>query len=114
MKQRLGEKRRTRLLQVREQERGLARKMCKNVQARKENEQKALDEQIEALLAKESQQELRQLESLYNSRVRQMGKGHRDAYRISQVCIMSSDSNERLRAGLKYWTSWCAVFTLPL
>lgn len=86
MKERQGEKRKLRLLQVREQEKGLARKICRNVQARKENEHRARDEQLNTLLAKESQKELEGLESLYSSRLRQMGKGHRDAYSVSQVC----------------------------
>ena len=85
MKQRLSEKRKIRLLQVREQERGLAREMCDRVQARKENEQRAQEAQMRAHLAKENLKELENLESLYRNRMKQFGKGHMDACHAAQV-----------------------------
>jgi len=91
LKQRLNEKRKIRLLQVREQERGLAREMCSRVQARKENEQQAQEAQMRAHLAKSSLKELEDLEYLYRNRMREFGKGHRDARDTAQVmtCMIS-------------------------
>ncbi len=62
--------------------------MSKNFQTRKEKEQRALEEQVKAALTKENQQELRDLEKMYSSRVKQIGKGHRDAHPITQVKII--------------------------
>ncbi len=62
--------------------------MSKNFQTRKVKEQRALEEQVKAALTKENQQELRNLEKMYSSRVKQIGKGHRDAHRITQVKII--------------------------
>lgn len=85
MKQKQEEKRRARLVQVRQQERSFARKMCKDVQSKRDNERRLLDSHIQASLANAYQEELKQLEAHYSSRVGQMGQGHRAAQQVMQV-----------------------------
>lgn len=86
LKQKKEKKRRARLLQVREQERGLARRMCQDVQSKRDDEKRLLDYHIQASLANAYQEELKQLEAHYSARIGQMGQGHRAAEQVMQVC----------------------------
>lgn len=85
MKKKLEEKRRARLIQVREQGRDLARRMCQDVQSKRDSERRLLNDHVKACLASAYQEELKQLEVEYSTRVGQIGQGHRAAQHAMQV-----------------------------
>ena len=70
---------------MREQERGLAHKMCQNVQNKRYTERRLLNDHIQASITKAHQKELEQLEVDYSTRVDQIGQGHRAAQQAMQV-----------------------------
>ena len=75
-----------RLIQVREQDRGLAQRVREGVHNKKKRERHVLENHLQANLANAHQEELRQLEARYLSRVKQLGQGHRAAEIMMQVC----------------------------
>ena len=82
------ERRKARLVQVREQEKSLARQLRERVKNKRESERKVLKEHVDAALAETHEAELRELESKYLSRVGSVGQGHRDAQQINKVHSM--------------------------
>ncbi len=86
------ERRKARLIQVREQDRGLARRVRDGVHSKKEKERCVLDIHYQASLANAHQRELRELERRYLSRVEQFGIGHRDAQNSMKVYIYTKIS----------------------
>ena len=85
LRQQREERRKARLLQVREQERSFAKKVRNNVRTKKQEERRAMEEHLEAVLAASREAELRELEAHYQSRQRQIGRGHKEAQHITQV-----------------------------
>ncbi len=87
----LEERRKARLLQVREQEKILARQLREKVKMKREAERLVLKEHVDAALAEAHEVELRELEEKYLSRVNSVGQGHRDAQQVNEVipCIVT-------------------------
>lgn len=79
------DRRRARLLEVREQERSFAKKVRDNVRTKKQEERRAMEEQLQAVLAASQEAELRELEAHYQARRKQIGQGHRQAQHVAQV-----------------------------
>ena len=75
----------TRILQVREQDRGLAGKTRTNVQIKREVEKAVLDTHLQENMANTQQKELRELEAQLISKVGELGEGHRAALNNMQV-----------------------------
>ena len=78
------------MIQVREQDRGLAKMVRKDVHDKKEEERQALETHIQASLANNHQEELKELELRYLHRVKQLGQGHRAALSNIQVDVVYS------------------------
>ncbi|XP_011408325.1 PREDICTED: centrosomal protein of 295 kDa-like [Amphimedon queenslandica] len=78
------ERRKIRLLQVREQEKEFARQMRNNVRLKKEEERKILEQHIKDNLVREHEEKLRQLEETLTARRQQVGQAQRDAQNIEQ------------------------------
>lgn len=81
------ERRKARLVQVREQEKHFARQVRERVRDKRETERRVLKEHVNAALADAHETELRELESKYLSRVDSVGQGHRDAQQINEVWV---------------------------
>ena len=74
-------------MQVRQQERNFAKKVRENVRTKKEEEQRAVEEHLQAVLAASEEAELQEIEAHYQSRQKQIGQGHRQAQHITEVCV---------------------------
>ena len=85
LRQQREDRRRARLLEVREQERNFAKKIRVNVRTKKQEERRAMEEQLQAVLAASQEAELRELEAHYQTRRKQIGQGHRQAQHVAQV-----------------------------
>ena len=85
LRQEREERRKARLLQVREQERSFAKAVRDNVKTKKQEERKAMAEHLQAVLAASQEAELRELEAHYRARQRQIGQGHREAQHVTEV-----------------------------
>ena len=79
------DRRKARLLEVREQERSFAKKVRDNVRTKKQEERRAMEEHLQAMLAASQEAELRELEAHYQARQKQIGQGHRQAQHVTQV-----------------------------
>lgn len=88
LRQQREERRKARLLEVREQEKNFARKVRDNVKAKREEERRAVEEQLQAVLAASEEAELRELEACYQCRRKQIGQGHKQAQHIIEVCVI--------------------------
>ena len=86
LRQQREERRKARLVQVREQEKTFAKKVRSNVKTKKQEEIRAIEEHLQAVLAASEQAELCELKARYESRQRRIGQGHREAQHIIQVC----------------------------
>jgi len=78
-------RRKARLVQVREQERSLARQLRERVRNKRDSERRLLQQHVDTVLAETHQGELKDLEEKYLSRVNVVGQGHRDAQQVSEV-----------------------------
>ena len=85
LQRRVGQRRVTRILQVREQDRGLASKTRTNVQVKRDVEKAVLKTHLQENLANAQQKELRELEAQLISKVGELGEGHRAALNSMQV-----------------------------
>ena len=88
LRQQREERRKARLLEVREQEKNFARKVRDNVKAKREEEKRAVEEHLQAVLAASEEAELRELEACYQCRQKQIGQGHKQAQHIIEVCVI--------------------------
>ena len=88
LRQQREERRKARLLEVREQENNFAKKVRDNVKAKREEERRAVEEQLQAVIAASEEAELRELEAHYLCRQKQIGQGHKQAQHIIEVCVM--------------------------
>ena len=79
------ERRKARLIQVRQQDKGLAHKVRQDVQCKKLQEQRLLEAHLRANLANCHQKKLKELEVHFLSRVGEFGRGHREAQSMVQV-----------------------------
>ena len=70
---------------MKEQERGLARKMCHDFQGQVDIRRQLLNCQIRANITSSLQEELKQLEEQCSVRVGHIGQGHRAAQQTVQV-----------------------------
>lgn len=86
LRQQKEERRKARLLQVREQEKSFAKKVRDNVKAKKEEERRTVEEHLQAVLAASEEAERHELEARYHHRQKQIGQGHRQAQHIVEVC----------------------------
>ncbi len=85
MQKREGERRLTRIIQVREQDRGLAGRVRTNVQIKRDVKKTVLETHLQENLASAQQKELRELEAQLISKVGELGEGHRAALDNMQV-----------------------------
>lgn len=79
------ERRKARLIQVREQDRGLARRVRQGVHGKRELEKCILESHLQAALASDHQRELRELEARYLAKTGELGQAHRAAQNTMQV-----------------------------
>lgn len=85
LRQQREDRRKARLLEVREQERSFAKKVRDNVRTKKREERRAMEEHLQAVLAASQETELQELEAHYQARQKQIGQGHREAQHVIQV-----------------------------
>ena len=85
LQKRQEEKRKARLLQVREQDRGLAHKVRQGVQRKRNLEKYVHETHLRAALAGAQQRKLDELEACYEARMGELGLGHRTADAEEQV-----------------------------
>lgn len=82
------ERRKARIVQVRQQEKDFAKKVRDNVRTKKEEERRAIEERLQGVLAASEEAELRELEARYQLREKQMGLGHREAQHVILVSLL--------------------------
>ena len=85
LRQQREDRRKARLLEVREQERSFAKKVRDNVRTKKQEERRTMEEHLQAVLVASQEAELRELEAHYQARQKQIGQGHRQAQHVTQV-----------------------------
>ena len=85
LRQQREERRKARLIQVREQEKTFAKRVRNSVKTKKQEERTAIEEHLQAVLAASEQAELQELRARYESRQKHIGQGHREAEHIVQV-----------------------------
>jgi hypothetical protein len=78
-------RRKARLIQVRQQDKGLAHKIRHDVLNKKEQERQCLEAHLRANWACSHQKKLKELEARYLSTVEELGRGHREAQNVEQV-----------------------------
>ena len=104
------ERRKARLLQVREQERGLAHTVRSGVQREREMERATLEAHLREALADAQQRELSELEACYQARVGELGKGHKAALDHLEVSIKWNTASTAASIST---TSQSAYFGVP-
>lgn len=85
IQKRQAERRKARIIQVREQDRGLAYKLRQEINDKKELERRALQERLQDNYANAHHKKMKDLELHYFARMEELGMAHKEAQIIEQV-----------------------------